>query len=171
MKVGFQPVFHRSGSTRRILSQTTKAGSVESMNSEQVPLHLDRRSNETLIFEFEVYCFFLRSHCPTKDTEKKSLCSAKALRETSLAHHDFQKPLHYVSVNSKPDPRGFTRSDCPRGRVFAQLSLPGGRGFELKKFSAVLKQQCRNFSICFKETGGSLKSRCSCAVSYQFLQK
>ena len=28
-----------------------------------------------------------------------------------------------------------------------------------------------NFSICFKETGGSLKSRCSCVVSYQFLQK
>ena len=56
------------------------------------------------------------------------------------------------------------------GRVFAQLSLPGDRGFELDKFSTVLKEKCRNFSICLKETGGSLKSRCSCAVSHQFLQ-
>ena len=48
---------------------------------------------------------------------------------------------------------------------------PGGRGFELEKFSTVLKEKCRNFSICFKETGGILQSRCSCAASYQFLQK
>ena len=48
---------------------------------------------------------------------------------------------------------------------------PGDRGFELEKFSTVLKEKCRNFSICFKETGSRLKSRCSCAVSYQFLQK
>ena len=46
-----------------------------------------------------------------------------------------------------------------------------GRGFELKKFSTVLKEKCKNFSNCFKEAGGSLKSRCSCPVSYQFLQK
>ena len=47
---------------------------------------------------------------------------------------------------------------------------PGAvQGFELEKFSTVLKEKCRNFSICFKETEGSLKSRC-CAVSYQFLQ-
>ena len=48
---------------------------------------------------------------------------------------------------------------------------PGDRDFGLEKFSTVPKEKCRNFSICFKETGGSLKSRCSCAVSYQFLQK
>ena len=42
---------------------------------------------------------------------------------------------------------------------------PGARGFEFEKFSTVLN---RNFSICFKETGGSLKSRYSCAVSYHF---
>ena len=84
----------------------------------------------------------------------------------------------YVSVNSKPDhppgdPRGFARSHCPRGRIFAQLPLPGGGGwaFELEKFSAVLKEKSKNFSNCFKETRGSLKSKCSCAVSYQFLQK
>ena len=51
------------------------------------------------------------------------------------------------------DPRGFAHSQCPRGQVFAQLSLPGGRGFELEKFYTVLKEKCRNFSICFKETG------------------
>ena len=85
-----------------------------------------------------------------------------------------------VSVNSKPDhppsgdPRGFARSHCPRGRGFAQLSLPeelGFRGFELEKLSTVLKEICRNFSISFKETRGSLKIRCSCAASYQFLKK
>ena len=41
--------------------------------------------------------------------------------------------LTYVSVNSKPDhppgdPQGFARSHCPGGRVFVQLSLPGGSG-------------------------------------------
>ena len=72
------------------------------------------------------------------------------------------------------DPRGFSRYHCPGGRVFAQLSLQGGgggSGFELEKFPTVLKEKCRNSSICFKETGGSFKSRCSCAVLYRFLQK
>ena len=86
------------------------------------------------------------------------------------------KGLLYQSIPSltilpPSDPRGFARCHCPGGRVFAQLSLPGGgggRGFELEKFSTVLKEICRNFSIWFKETGGSLKSKCSCAVSYQF---
>ena len=45
----------------------------------------------------------------------------------------------------------------------------GGRGFGWETFSTVWKEKCRNFPICFKETGGSLKSRCSGAVSYQFL--
>ena len=59
-----------------------------------------------------------------------------------------------------------------RGVGFSSNYLcPGGRGFELQKFSAVLNEECRNFSISFKETGGSLQSRCSCAGSYQFLQK
>ena len=54
-------------------------------------------------------------------------------------------PQYNVSVNSKPDhpppgdPQGFVRSHHPGGRVFVQLSLPGGRGFELEKFSTVLK--------------------------------
>ena len=56
-------------------------------------------------------------------------------------------------------------------QVFAQLSLPGGRGFDLEKFPGDLYGKLRNFSICFKETCCSLKSRCFCAVSYQFLQK
>ena len=62
---------------------------------------------------------------------------------------------------SPSDPRGFARFHCPEDPVFAQIS------FELDKFSTVSKEKCRNFSICFKETGGGLKSRCSCAVSYQ----
>ena len=64
----------------------------------------------------------------------------------------------YVSVSSKPDhppgnPQGFTHFHCPRGQVFAQLSLPGESGFESEKFPTVLKENCRNLSICFKETG------------------
>ena len=82
----------------------------------------------------------------------------------------------YVSVNSKPDhppgqPPEIRTFSLPGGRVFAQLSLPGGQDFEFEKFSTVLKEKFRNFSICFKETGCSLKSRCSCAVLYHFFQK
>ena len=84
----------------------------------------------------------------------------------------------YVSVNFKPDhppPRatpGDSHVPTARGvRFLPNFLCLGGRGFELEKFSTVLKEKCRNFSICFKETGGSLKSRCLCAVSYQFLQK
>ena len=57
------------------------------------------------------------------------------------------------------DPRGFVHSHCPGGQVFAQLSLPRGRGIEFKKFFTVLKENCRSFSICFKETRGSLKKQ------------
>ena len=41
---------------------------------------------------------------------------------------------------------------------------PGGRGFKLEKFATVLKEKCRNFSICFKEIQISLKNRC-CFIS------
>ena len=72
-----------------------------------------------------------------------------------------------VSVNSKPDhhsgqPRGFARSHC--------LGGGGGGDFESEKFSTVFKDKCRNFSICFRGTGGSLKSKCSCALSCHLLQ-
>ena len=86
----------------------------------------------------------------------------------------FETIRDYVSVNFKPDhppvdPRGFARSHCPRGRVFAQLLSLGRRGFKFEKFSAVLKEKCRNVSICLKKTTrGSLKSKCSCAVSHHF---
>ena len=78
-----------------------------------------------------------------------------------------------VSVNSKPDHLpGIPTFPLPGGgAVFAQFSLLWDRGFELEEFSSILKEKFRNFSICFQETGGTLKSRCSCAVSYQFLQK
>ena len=72
-----------------------------------------------------------------------------------------------VSVNSKPDHPEIRTLSLPGGSCFAQLSFPGGRGLKLEKFSTVLKEKCKNFLICFKETGGSLKSRCSCAVSCQ----
>ena len=85
---------------------------------------------------------------------------------------------YYVSVNSKPDhppgrPSGIrTFSLPPGGSGFRPTFFArGGRGFELEKFSTVLKKKCKNFSICFKKPGGSLKSRCSCAVSYQFFAK
>ena len=75
--------------------------------------------------------------------------------------------LIYVSVNSKPDhppppgdPRGFAPSHCPGVGFSPNFLCPGVRSFEIEKFSAVLKEKCRNFSICFKETGGSLKSGC-----------
>ena len=62
-----------------------------------------------------------------------------------------------------------------RGIQFSPNHIcPGSRGFGSESFSTVLKEKCRNFSICFKETGGSLQIRCSCAVSYriyQFLRK
>ena len=83
-----------------------------------------------------------------------------------------------VSVNSIPDhllpqrPPGIHTSHSQGVGFSPNFLCPRGRGFEIKNFSTVLKGKCRNFSICFKETGGSLKSRCSCAaVSYQFLQK
>ena len=85
---------------------------------------------------------------------------------------------HNVSVTSKPDnppPLPATLGDS-HVLTARRVGFPpnflclGGQGFELEKFSTVLKEKCRNFSICFKETGGSLKSKCSCAVSisYQF---
>ena len=72
----------------------------------------------------------------------------------------FQRMIMYQSILSPDDPREFARSHCL-----------GVRDFESEKFSAVFKDKCRSFSICFKETGGSLKSRCSSAVSCQLLQK
>ena len=82
----------------------------------------------------------------------------------------------YRSIPSLTIPRATPRdSHVPttRGVGFSPnfLFAPGGRGFESEKFSTVPKEKCGNFSICFKETGGSLKSSCSRAVSYQFLQK
>ena len=76
----------------------------------------------------------------------------------------FQRMIMYQSIPSLTitpgDPRGFARSHCLRVR-----------DFELEKFSIVFKDKCRNFSICFQETGGSLKSGCSCAVSCQRFAK
>ena len=101
----------------------------------------------------------------------------------SFQFHGSQSPIrlltvsHYVSVNTIP-PGKCTNVHVhmpmhvltARGRVgFSPNFLcPGGWGFELEKVSTGLKEKCRNF---FKETGGSLKGRCSCAVSCQYLQK
>ena len=88
------------------------------------------------------------------------------------------KEFDYVSVNSKTDhPPGATLG------IFGTFPLPGvsgfrptflapGLGFRIREiFYIVRKEKCRNFSIRFKETGGRMKSKCSCAVSYQCLQK
>ena len=81
----------------------------------------------------------------------------------------------YVSFNSKPDhaprqPRGFTHFHGLGVGFSPNFLCPGGQGFELERFSTVLKEKCKNFQICFKKTRGGLKSKRSCAVSYQFLQ-
>ena len=102
----------------------------------------------------------------------KCTSTVTKITSTSKKFPNFNQPSNYIclmyqsipSLTTPPgDPRGFARSNCPGGRVYAQLSLPGGQGFELEEFSTVLKDKCRiNFSICFEETGSSLKSRCSC---------
>ena len=83
----------------------------------------------------------------------------------------------YVSVNSKPDlPYRATPGDShvvtARGLGFGPTFFCGGRGFELEKFSTLLKENNAGTSrFVSKKTEGSLKSRCSCAVSYQFWHK
>ena len=57
-----------------------------------------------------------------------TLCGDRGLEGLS-------KPDHPLG-----DPRGFPRSHCPGSLCFAQLSLPGGWGFKLGKFSTVLKE-------------------------------
>ena len=74
--------------------------------------------------------------------------------------------IMYQLIPSLTIPRAFARSHCPGVQVFAQFSLPGGRGFELVKFVTVLREKCMNFSNCFQESGGSLESRYYCAVLY-----
>ena len=53
------------------------------------------------------------------------------------------------------DPRGFALSHCPGGRVFAQLSLLGGQGFELKKFVIVLKENAGTSRFVSKKPGAA----------------
>ena len=87
---------------------------------------------------------------------------------------DLLQTLSQLPVNSKPDhPPG----DPGDPHVFTALAgigfspsllCPEGSGFELEKFPAVLKEKCRNFSICFKETGPVWKAG---VVSYQFFAK
>ena len=65
---------------------------------------------------------------------------------------------HNVSVNSKPDhppgyPQRFACFHFPGVGLLPNFLCPGGWSFELEKFPTVLKEKCRNFSICFKETG------------------
>ena len=70
-----------------------------------------------------------------------------------------------VSANSKPDhppgrPQGFARSHCPGGQVFAQLSLPGGSGFDSEKFPTVLKENAGNFRFISKKLEKQVFLRC-----------
>ena len=74
------------------------------------------------------------------------------------------KNFDYVSVNSKPDyppgdPRGFGTSPLPGGSGFHPTFLARGLGFRIREiFYIVRKGKCRNFSICFKDIGGRIKS-------------
>ena len=82
----------------------------------------------------------------------------------------------YQSIPSLTIPPRATPGDshvltAPGSGFGPTLFASGSRGFELEKFPTVLKEKCRNFSIYLKETECSLKNRCSCAVSYQFVQK
>ena len=81
----------------------------------------------------------------------------------------------YQSIPNLTIPRatpGIRTISLPRGRDYRPTFFAReGRNFELEKFPTDLKDKCRNFSICFKETGESWKSKCFCAVSYQVLQK
>ena len=92
----------------------------------------------------------------------------------------FLKNFNYVSVNSKPDPPG--RPPEIRHVPTAQRvgSSPNflSPGIGVSNWRNFLHSSERNYSICFKETGGRMKSMCSCAVSllqctvsYQFTQK
>ena len=47
----------------------------------------------------------------------------------------------------------------PSGSDFRPTFFATGQGLEVEKFSTVLNEKCRNFSICFKETRGSLKKQ------------
>ena len=67
----------------------------------------------------------------------------------------------YESIPSliKPpsDPRDSHALIAPGVGFSPNFLCPAVRCFELEKFPTDLKEKCRNFSICFKETGGSLK--------------
>ena len=76
-----------------------------------------------------------------------------------------------VSVISKPDhplgdSRGFARSHCP-GVEFSHNFFSWWLGVLNLRNILVLKKKYRNFSICFKQTGGSLKKQVSlcCFIS------
>ena len=59
------------------------------------------------------------------------ICNVKRTERRKANWHCKHFYFHCnLSVNFKPNPRGFARSYCPVRRVFAQLSLPWGRGLE-----------------------------------------
>ena len=94
---------------------------------------------------------------------------------TSISQNFQRNSIVYQSIPSltiPPSPPGIRHVPTAWGSGFRPTFLARGLGFRIREiFYIVRKEKCRNFSICFKETGGRMKSRCSCAVSYQFLQK
>ena len=74
----------------------------------------------------------------------------------------------YVSLNSKPDHPVIT---APGVGFSPNFLFSEGLDFESEKFPTVLKEKCSNLMDFSKKPGDSLKSRCSCAVSYQFFSK
>ena len=79
-----------------------------------------------------------------------------------------------VSVNSKPDHTpgrspGIRTFPLPEGSAFRPTFFARWREGLNERHFIVFKEKCRNFLICSKETGGSLKSRSSGAVLCRFL--
>ena len=68
-----------------------------------------------------------------------------------------------VLVNSKPEnPPWATPGDsdiltAQRVGFSPSFLCPGGQGFEFEKFSTLLKEKCRNVSICLKKNSKQLK--------------
>ena len=115
----------------------------------------------------------MNGKCPTPRAQKTG--KSHTLSRGGTLGDSLDTSIMYQSVPSLTtlpgDPGGSHVLTSRVSGFWQKFLFPGNRVFELEKFYTVLKEKCRNFLICFKETGGSLKSRCSCVVSHQFSHK
>ena len=89
--------------------------------------------------------------------------------EFNLCSSQFQ--AYYTPKKATPGIPTFSLPPGGGGSGFRLTFFALGVGVLIREIVYSFERKCRNFSICFKETGGSLKSKCSCAVLYEFLQK